>query len=280
MTLSILTAHSGNHNNNNNSLLPSDKQQLIHIYSSLTRCLHTYIYTMSKGKSAHSASSAATVTFQRYDTEFQEILQQIEQSLSSNSGTENGNQQQQQHGDYTNHLIQQGHDLLKQMSVEARSASDHSNNNAAMKNELLNHVRSLKSQLNTLQSKVSSQSLFGNHNNNSSNNSNNSQYDKNRQMLEKNENMLLQQNDTLERAKRSILETEQVALEISDELVQNRQTLISSQNRIHQVSGMTNQAKQLLSSMSQRQVQQKMIMYGITISLVVAFFLLLYSMWG
>ena len=232
---------------------------------------------MSKGKSAHSASSAATVTFQRYDTEFQEILQQIEQSLSSNTSTENGNQQQQQHGDYTNHLIQQGHDLLKQMSVEARSSSDHNNNNAAMKNELLNHVRSLKSQLTTLQSKVSSQSLFGNHNNS---NSNNGQYDKNRQMLEKNESMLLQQNDTLERAKRSILETEQVALEISDELVQNRQTLISSQNRIHQVSGMTNQAKQLLSSMSQRQVQQKMIMYGITISLVVAFFFLLYSMWG
>lgn len=233
---------------------------------------------MSKGKSAHSASAAATVTFQRYDTEFQEILQQIEQSLSSNTGTENGHQQQHG-GDYTNHLIQQGHDLLKQMSVEARSSSDQNNNNAAMKNELLNHVRTLKSQLTTLQSKVSSQSLFGNHNHNN-NNGHNSQYDKNRQVLEKNESMLLQQNDTLERAKRSILETEQVALEISDELVQNRQTLLSSQNRIHQVSGMTHQAKQLLSSMSQRQVQQKMILYGITIALVVAFFFLLYSMWG
>ena len=76
------------------------------------------------------------------------------------------------------------------------------------------------------------------------------------------------------------METEQVAFEISDELVQNRQTLIRSQNHIHEVSQMTNQARQLLSSMSQRQVQQKMILYGITISLILAFFFLLYTMWG
>lgn len=225
----------------------------------------------SKGK---SSQTAASVTFQRYDTEFQEILQQIEQSLTTTTtdATHNGSSH-----DYTNHLIQQGHDLLKQMSVEARSISSHHPNAAATKNELLNHVRTLKGQLTTWQSKVSSQSLFGNHNNN---NNNSSQYDKNRQILEKNEGMLLQQNDTLERAKRSIMETEQVAFEISDELVQNRQTLIRSQNHIHEVSQMTNQARQLLSSMSQRQVQQKMILYGITISLILAFFFLLYTMWG
>ena len=222
-------------------------------------------------------NTAASVSFQRYDTEFQEILQQIEQSLTTNTDATHHNGSNSH--DYTNHLIQQGHDLLKQMSVEARSISSTDHPNAtSTKNELLNHVRTLKSQLTTLQSKVTSHSLFGNHNNNNNNNS--SQYDKNRQMLEKNEGMLLQQNDTLERAKRSIMETEQVAFEINDELVQNRQTLIRSQNHIQQVGQMTNYAKQLLSSMSQRQVQQKMILYGITISLIVAFFFLIYNMWG
>lgn len=223
-----------------------------------------------------STNSAASVTFQRYDTEFQEILQQVEQSLTtSTTSTDVGSSNTH---DYTNHLIQQGHDLLKQMSVEARSISSTDHPNAATtKDELLNHIRNLKSQLTTLQSKVSSQSLFGHHNDDTSPQH---QYDKNRKILEQNESMLLQQNDTLERAKRSIMETEQVAFEINDELVQNRQTLIRSQGHIHRVSQMTNQAKQVLSSMSQRQVQQKMILYGITITLIVAFFFLLYTMWG
>lgn len=240
--------------------------------------------TKGKNSNTTTVTSISTVTFQRYDAEFQEILQQIEQSLnsgtSSNTST-NVNANMNSH-DYTNHLIQQGHDLLKQMSVEARTtiSSEPTTNTAAVtKNELLNHVRTLKSQLTTLQSKMTSQSLFSSHMNISNNSNSSQQYDKNRQILEKNEVMLLQQNDTLERAKRSILETEQVAFEINDELVQNRQTLISSQNRIQQVSHMTNHAKQLLSSMSQRQVQQKMILYGITISLILAFFFLLYTMW-
>ena len=265
-------------------------------------------------------NSPSTVTFQRYDTEFREILQQIEQSLTvtcnnaTTTANTNENNNNSNIGDgtssYTNHLIQQGHDLLKQMSVEARTISSEqhtgttlssanyatsntttntTSNAAVTKNELLNHVRTLKAQLTTLQSKVNSQSLFstgststGSNHNNNSHNSNSSQqqrYDKNRQLLDKNEGMFMQQNDTLERAKRSIMETEQVALEINDELIQNRQTLINSQNRIHQVSHMTNQARQLLSSMSQRQVQQKMILYGITICLILAFFFLLYTMW-
>ena len=228
--------------------------------------------------SSSKSNTIATLTFQRYDAEFQEILQQIEQSVTVAVADGTGGKHATPNGqDYTNHLIQQAHDLLKQMSVEARTISSEPKNTAASttKNELLNHVRTLKSQLTTLQSKVTTQSLFGNHNNNHAS----QQHDKNRQLLERNEGMLLQQNDTLERAKRSILETEQVALEINDELVQNRQTLISSQNRIHQVSHMTNQAKQLLSSMSQRQVQQKMILYGIVTSLILAFFFLIYNMW-
>jgi hypothetical protein len=222
----------------------------------------------------------STATFERYDTEFQEIIQQIEQSFVVNVDSKNDS-----HHNYTNNLIQQGHDLLKQMAVEARSvptdskANNNTNNNERIKNELLNKVRTFKSQLVTLETKLSSQSLFGNNNNTATNN-NSKQYEQNKMKLQQSENMLQMQNDTLERAKRSILETEQVALEINDELVLNRQTLLSSQNRIQTMSNMTNNAKRILSNMNQRHIQQKLILYTITTILILAFFFLLYTMWG
>jgi Snare region anchored in the vesicle membrane C-terminus len=238
----------------------------------------------------HNSNRTSIVTFERYDTEFQEILQQIEHSLLQNedtkrNGTTSNNNTSSSSIDYTNNLIQQGHDLLKQMSVEARSVISSSSNDGGdgsspSKDALLNKVRTFKSQLTLLQSRVTTQSLFSNNNNNNHNSQLNSQKQQQQQALQHNEHMLQQQNETLERAKRSILETEQIALEINDELVQNRETLLSSQNRIRSVSSMTTHAKKVLSSMSQRNIQQKMILYGITIGLIVAFFFLLYTMWG
>jgi vesicle transport through interaction with t-SNAREs 1 len=52
---------------------------------------------------------------------------------------------------------------------------------------------------------------------------------------------------------------------------------MSAHGRVREVSGMTSRAKRLLNSMSQRAVQQKMIMYGVSIGLVLGFLILLYS---
>jgi predicted RND superfamily exporter protein len=154
------------------------------------------------------------------------------------------------------------------MAVEARSITD-----AAVKRNLLNEVRTFKTQLAALQAQASKRTLFGSHGNSNSN-------DHDKLLLQKSEDMLSNQNDTLERAKRSIMETEQVAFEITEELSNNREKLMSAHSRVRDVSSLTGRAKRLLSSMNQRAVQQKMIMYGITIGLIVAFFVLLYAMWG
>ncbi len=42
---------------------------------------------------------------------------------------------------------------------------------------------------------------------------------------------------------------------------------------------MTGRARRILFAMSKRQVQQKMIMYGVAVALVLVFIILLYSMW-
>ncbi|GAX28180.1 vesicle transport through interaction with t-SNAREs 1 [Fistulifera solaris] len=194
-------------------------------------------------------------TFQRYDDEFQSLLQQIENSLSTEPP-----------GAFTKNLLQQCDDLIKQMALEARSQPS-----TNVKNLLLQKVRQAKSQYQAVQQKSDKQSLLGG--------TKNSNGDYERRVLQKNEDMLSNQNDTLERARRTMQETEAVALEITEELGNNRETLLNAHGRVREVSGMTGRARRILTSMSRRQVQQKMIVYGIAIGLVLAFLFLLWAMW-
>ena len=54
--------------------------------------------------------------------------------------------------------------------------------------------------------------------------------------------MLGAQNDTLERTRRTMQETEAVAIEITEELGQNREKLISAHGRVCEVSGLMGRA--------------------------------------
>lgn len=193
-------------------------------------------------------------TFQRYDEEFQSLLQQIEDSLSTEPP-----------GPFTNNLLQQCDDLIKQMALEARSQPS-----SAVKTSLLQKVRQAKSKYQSVQQRSDKQALLSS----SSNNNNND-----RRALQRNEDMLANQNDTLERARRTMQETETVALEITEELGNNRETLLNAHGRVREVSGMTGRARRILTNMSRRQVQQKMIVYGIAVGLVLGFLFLLWAMW-
>jgi predicted RND superfamily exporter protein len=197
------------------------------------------------------------LSFERYDDEFSSIMEQIRTSLA-----------QQPPGPHTRNLLQQCDDLIQQMALEARSVSD-----AALKRTLLQKVRTYKSEWQTVSEQSEKQGLLEGAATGGGSNSNSRQY------LQKNEDTLHSQNDTLERARRTMQETEQVALEITEELGNNREKLMSAHGRVKEVGGMTGRARRILYAMSQRQVQQKMIMYGVALALVLVFIILLYSMW-
>lgn len=200
-------------------------------------------------------------TFQRYDHEFQGLLHQIQQSMNQDSKAPPPS--------YSDNLFQQADDLVKQMALEARSVSD-----ATLKQQLLAKVRKLKSQVSTLQTQSQQQSLF-----NSMDIDDNEQTGRDRlsRQTKATEDLLVNQNDTLERARRTMQDTEQVALEITEELTHNREKLMTAHGRVREVSGMTGRARRILNNMSQRAVQQKMVMYGVSIGLVLGFLILLYS---
>lgn len=215
-------------------------------------------------------ASPSETSFERYDAEFSGLMRQIEASLEEQ-------QQQQPNGNddtFTASLVRQADDLIKQMAVEARGmGADH----AALKRTMLDKVRSLKAELTILQTKYEKGGLFRV---SSNNNNNKSDRDKLLMQQKRTDDMLSNQNETLERARRSMEETEQVALEISSELSANRETLMSAHGRVQQVSGLTGRAKRILSSMNQRAVQQKLVVYGVGVGLVLGFLVLLYTLWG
>jgi vesicle transport through interaction with t-SNAREs 1 len=59
-----------------------------------------------------------------------------------------------------------------------------------------------------------------------------------------------QQNELLERARRSVLETEQVGASIMEEMRRNRETIHSTQGRIGSLSSLTGQASKIVKNMS------------------------------
>ena len=113
----------------------------------------------------------------------------------------------------------------------------------------------------------------GSRNNNNRNRSNGS-----KERLLSNTDSLQQQSDTLANARSIMAETEGVALEITEELGRHRETISSAHGRVRQVTGMTNRARRIVQSMSRREVQQKLILYGVAGTIVLVFLMMMYGM--
>lgn len=209
-----------------------------------------------------------TSSFDRYEDELQQIMKQIETSIQDNNPPIM----------YCENLFQQANDLMKQMALEARS-----NTNNQERSLFLQKVQSTKQQLQSLQNDFNKYNIIGNNNRISSNGNFDQDgllREQQQQRNKRNEDMLGQQNDTLERARRTMEETETIALEITDELSNNREKLMSTHNRIRDVSGLTGRARSILISMNQRSVQQKFMLYMVIGGLCFGFLILLWTMWG
>jgi hypothetical protein len=204
-------------------------------------------------------------TFQRYDDEFQSLTRQVRASF----GADEGGFKDEETGEIADNpaeCLDQCEELLQQMALEARSVPD-----ASLKRELLTKVRSYKGKLQTLKDEDNKRSLMSSARGNGNSSQNNEHKGRMRQQQE----MLQNQNRTLDSARRVLQETEQVALEIGDELSSNRATIESASGRIRQVTSLAGRARRVVSSMNLRSRQQKMLLYGLAVSaaiLLIVFF--------
>ena len=194
--------------------------------------------------------------FERYDEEYKSLKKQVQDSLVQDEFED------EEVPGHTSNLLSQCDELLQQMALEARSVED-----SSLKRELLAQVRTYKAECQKLKEDYNKYVLLAGRNSNGRSANNH------RERLLKQQDMLLNQNSQLENARKVLEETEQVALEITGELAHNRETIESAHGRVRSVAGLTGRARRILSTMGQRQAQQKMIMYGLLAG-VLLFFLL------
>jgi vesicle transport through interaction with t-SNAREs 1 len=194
----------------------------------------------------------SSIPFERYDDEFQSLTQQVQRSLRDPDDLE-----------FTANLLAQSDDLLKQMSVEARGVED-----AGVKRDLLSKVRTCKAQLANLKDDYRRMEQQRDKDDLMSGGAGGigvgrAAANASKERLLSAQSQMEKQNESLDRAKSIMAETEQTAMEITIELGRNRETLESAHGRVREVSGLTNRARRLLQNMNRRQVQQKLALYAV-----------------
>ncbi len=101
-----------------------------------------------------------------------------------------------------------------------------------------------------------------------------------KERLLSNSESLQNQESALSNARSIMAETESVALEITEELGRHRETITSAHGRVRQVTGMTNRARRIVQNMGRREVQQKLILYGVAGAVFIVFLMLIYGMFS
>mmetsp|Transcript_14379 Transcript_14379/g.29599 ORF Transcript_14379/g.29599 Transcript_14379/m.29599 type:complete len:207 (+) Transcript_14379:232-852(+) len=201
--------------------------------------------------------------FQRYEEETRNILSQITDKISTLK-TYDDKSDKGSTITLTTGLIRQADDLLKQMDMESRDNGDRE-----MKDKCTTYkksLQSLKSDFDAARNDADRSALLAGAGGND------------RGRLLDVGSSLSRQNDTLTNARRIMSETEDVALEITEELGRNREKIQSARSKVQEVSGMTNTARRLVQSMSKRETQQRIMMYGLAVILLGAIIVVVYYM--
>lgn len=179
-------------------------------------------------------------SFEAYEEEFQLLTSQIQRRLGSQGNAI-------EHG-LLSGKFSQCDSLLKQMSIDVR------NRNESEKEELLSRVTLYRIQLHTLKQhsgETRTEKMRGELGLSEVPESTLKQNNHPEEGLSTRAK-LNKQNETLERARRTLADTEETAGVISEELHRNRSTIEQSHKQIAELSGLTNDASRILSRMKKR----------------------------
>jgi len=176
----------------------------------------------------------ASEAFEAYAEEFTALLGQIITASSRPGDAETMKHQNKAR-------IDQCHDLLQQMALEARSLEDA---HADEKSALLDRHRIYKSQWQAAKLQAEKESLFI-----FSSDGTAAQNRQQQQQLAAAEATLERQNATLERASRTLQETEDVATEIATHLHENRETLERTRANTKEVGTLAARGHQIATNL-------------------------------
>ena len=179
-------------------------------------------------------------SFEAYEEEFQLLTSQIQRQLGSLGKAIDH--------DFLSRLFSQCDSLLMQMSIGMR------NSNESEKEELLSRVRLYRIQLHVLKQQfreTGTEKMRGELGLSDTPDRTLKQNKHPEECLSK-RTKLNKQNETLERARRTMADTEETAGMINEELHRSRSAIEQSHNNIAELSGLTNDASRILSRMKKR----------------------------
>ena len=205
--------------------------------------------------------------FRAYDEEFNSLSREIAKNLGSlrSLGTPSSEEEAAANGSATlirqlDALLLQAADLIKQMEVEVRS------HDTATRKVLTDKVLHYKKSLTTHRTdferakEAAERVALGI----------GSKSQEQRQRLLDVNDKLAMQNEKILNATRTVAETEEVGIEIIQELGRNREKIQSAHGKVKEFSGLTDTARRMISSMQRRDVQQRFILCFIAIVLAIA----------
>jgi len=222
--------------------------------------------------------------FASYHEEFSSLRQSILTRLGQvstdleDSPTQRRNMLRQLESD-----IQQAESLLNQMNVESRTAS--SSEYKSTVSESRNHLKNLKTQFEEVKSKIERQELLsrgtlgddsvGLHDSIGGSEAASGSRREMRRFEEVTRRMDAS-TESLLQSKRTLAETEEIAMDITSNLSSNRESILSAHDRIRETGGFLGQGQRLLRKMQARESRRKLILTGLFVFLFLVFILILY----
>ena len=167
-------------------------------------------------------------TFQEYNKELTKLMAQLMSDDESTTTTDDSISN-------TNTVATECDELINQMKAEARTMEDPDTKHELLERvkvyqQNLRDIRKLKEREDLLQAPAALQHKDT--------------------TIQHAEDTLDRQNATLEQARKTMQETEEVGLEIQQELGRNRESIASSQQRVNQIRENTQQSNAILKNMS------------------------------
>mmetsp|Transcript_12854 Transcript_12854/g.41987 ORF Transcript_12854/g.41987 Transcript_12854/m.41987 type:complete len:204 (-) Transcript_12854:294-905(-) len=202
--------------------------------------------------------------FAQYEEEFEEVTSELRRKLGK--GLSDGKSVAK-----VEELLRQACDLSKQMDVEARSSDDRKALTARVK-PVKEAVKELQAKVRETTGKVEREKLLGGVDAESA------AAEGRARTVDANDRAR-RQNQVLRGAIEVAQETEQVALDITDELGRNRETIASIHDHVRDTGDTIGAARGLIASMQKRDVQQKFVLMAVGTVLFFGISGFVYFMW-
>jgi len=213
-----------------------------------------------------------TSVFDGYDEEYKTLTSDISKKISDIKTYEDDAEKKKSSITHVGELIKQAKQLIQQMQLEVRSLDTATKRELTKKvDQYKDSLQSLSDDFKTIVEKEERDGLFGDRSD-----SEGEEGTTDRDRMAAATDKLRGTTSRIEAARRVIAETEDVAINITEELGKNREKIETTHAKVKNVNSMTRAGGKIIGRIRSRDKRQRMMIYGVLCFLCLAFVIILY----